>query len=59
MVAAHVDIADISLKEIETIYAKFEHLIKEHYGIAHITLQAELIITVTKIFPSLRLTKSG
>lgn len=40
--AAHVDMADISLKEIETVYAKIEHVLKEHYGIAHITLQAEL-----------------
>lgn len=39
--AAHIDMADISLKEIETVYAKIEHVLKEHYGIAHITLQAE------------------
>lgn len=39
---AHVDMEDMPLSEVETIYDKIEHLLLEHYGICHVTLQAEV-----------------
>ncbi|MGC6173979.1 cation diffusion facilitator family transporter [Lacrimispora sp. 38-1] len=39
---AHIDIEDMKLSEAEKIYDKIEHLLIEHYGISHITLQAEV-----------------
>ena len=39
---AHIDIEDMKLSEAEKIYEKIEHLLEEHYGISHITLQAEV-----------------
>jgi cobalt-zinc-cadmium efflux system protein len=39
---AHIDLDDMQLSEVELIYVKIEHLLKEHYGISHITLQAEV-----------------
>lgn len=39
---AHIDLEDMQLSEAEKIYDKIEHFLKEHYGISHITLQAEV-----------------
>jgi cobalt-zinc-cadmium efflux system protein len=39
---AHIDLDDMKLSEVELIYVKIEHLLKEHYGISHVTLQAEV-----------------
>lgn len=39
---AHIDIEDIQLSEVENVYDKIEYLLKEHYGISHVTLQAEV-----------------
>lgn len=39
---AHIDLDDMQLSEVELIYVKIEHLLKEHYGISHVTLQAEV-----------------
>ncbi|MBF0208486.1 MAG: cation transporter [Oligoflexia bacterium] len=39
---AHLDMNDMKISEAERIYDKIEHLLKEHYGIDHITLQAEV-----------------
>lgn len=38
----HIDIEDMKLSEAEKIYDKIEHLLMEHYGVSHITLQAEV-----------------
>ena len=32
----------MKLSEAEKIYDKIEHLLMEHYGVSHITLQAEV-----------------
>ena len=39
---AHVDMDDMPLSEAERICDKVEHILIEHYGISHITLQAEV-----------------
>lgn len=39
---AHIDMEDILLSDAEKVYDKIEHLLTEHYGISHITLQAEV-----------------
>ncbi|MFA5480284.1 MAG: cation diffusion facilitator family transporter [Candidatus Muiribacteriota bacterium] len=39
---AHIDVENLLLSEIEKIYDKIEHILKEHYGISHITIQAEV-----------------
>jgi len=39
---AHIDMEDIQLSEVEHVYDKIEHLLKEHYGVSHVTLQAEV-----------------
>jgi len=39
---AHIDLEDMPLSEAEKIYDKIEHLLIEHYGISHVTLQAEV-----------------
>lgn len=39
---AHIDMEDILLSDAEKVYNEIEHLLKEHYGISHITLQAEV-----------------
>ncbi len=39
---AHIDMEDMKISEVELIYDKIEHYLKEHYGISHITLQAEV-----------------
>jgi cobalt-zinc-cadmium efflux system protein len=38
---AHIDMENISLCEAGNIYDDIEHLLKEHYGVSHVTLQAE------------------
>lgn len=39
---AHIDMEDILLSDAEKVYDEIEHLLKEHYGISHVTLQAEV-----------------
>jgi len=39
---AHIDMEDLRLSEVETIYDKIEHLLMENYGVSHVTLQAEV-----------------
>ncbi len=39
---AHIDMEDIQLSEAEKVYDKIEHFLKEHHGISHVTLQAEV-----------------
>ncbi len=39
---AHIEFDDIKLSEIEKIYGKIEHILKEHYEINHITIQPEI-----------------
>jgi cobalt-zinc-cadmium efflux system protein len=39
---AHLDLEDMLLSEAEKICMEIEHLLKEHYGISHITLQTEV-----------------
>ncbi|MDN5303825.1 MAG: cobalt-zinc-cadmium efflux system protein [Fusobacteriaceae bacterium] len=39
---AHIKFEDMTLSEIEKIYEKIEHLLHEHYGISHITIQPEV-----------------
>ena len=39
---AHIDIEDMQISEAELIYDKIEHFLREHYGISHVTLQAEV-----------------
>lgn len=39
---AHLDMENILLSEAEKVYAKIERLLKERYGVSHITLQAEV-----------------
>lgn len=45
---AHIDLEDMPLSEAEKIYDNIEHLLKEHYGISHVTLQAEVNKCVDK-----------
>ncbi len=39
---AHIDMEDVLLSDAEKVYDKIELLLTEHYGISHITLQAEV-----------------
>jgi len=39
---AHVDMEDMPLSEAEKVYDEIEQLLKEHYGISHVTIQAEV-----------------
>jgi len=39
---AHIDMEDMQLSEVEKIYDKIEHCLKENHGISHVTLQAEV-----------------
>ena len=39
---AHIDMENMPLLEVEKIYDKIEHFLKEKYGISHVTLQAEV-----------------
>lgn len=39
---AHIDMDNMLLSEAETIYDTIEHFLKAHYGISHVTLQAEV-----------------
>jgi len=39
---AHIDVDDIKLSEVEKVYDKLEYILKEHYGISHITIQPEV-----------------
>ncbi len=38
---AHVDMENIPLCEVGPVYEQIEHLLKERYGVSHVTLQAE------------------
>lgn len=37
----HIEFNDMMLSEIETIYAKIEHILEHHYGVSHVTIQPE------------------
>ena len=39
---AHVDMEDMPLSEAEKVYDEIEQLLKEHYSISHVTIQAEV-----------------
>ena len=39
---AHLDLENMSLCDVQPIYEQIEHLLTEHYGISHVTLQAEV-----------------
>lgn len=39
---AHIDLEDIKLSEVEMIYDKINHILKEHYGVSHVTIQPEI-----------------
>jgi len=39
---AHIDIDDMLISEVQDIYDKINHYLKEHYDISHTTLQAEV-----------------
>jgi len=39
---AHIDFEDMKLSEVEKIYNEIEHILKEEYGINHITIQPEV-----------------
>lgn len=39
---AHIDMDDMLLSEAEKVCDKIEYFLKEHYGISHVTLQAEV-----------------
>jgi cobalt-zinc-cadmium efflux system protein len=39
---AHIDMEDMQLSEAEKVCGKIEHYLKEHQGISHVTLQAEV-----------------
>lgn len=39
---AHIDMEDMPLQEAEKVCGKIEQLLKEHHGISHVTLQAEV-----------------
>lgn len=38
---AHIDMENIQLCEVSPIYEEIEHMLKERYGVSHVTLQAE------------------
>ena len=39
---AHIDMEDMPLSEAEKVYDKIENFLKDHHGISHVTLQAEV-----------------
>jgi cobalt-zinc-cadmium efflux system protein len=39
---AHIEMEDMPLLEAEKVCGKIEHFLKEHHGISHVTLQAEV-----------------
>jgi cobalt-zinc-cadmium efflux system protein len=39
---AHIDMENILLSDAEKVYDKIEKLLTEHYGVSHVTLQAEV-----------------
>lgn len=39
---AHIDMEDMQLSEVEKVYDKIEHYLKEDHGVSHVTLQAEV-----------------
>lgn len=39
---AHIDMEDMMLSKVEASYDKIEQLLKEKYGVSHVTLQAEV-----------------
>lgn len=39
---AHIDMEDMLLSKVEASYDKIEQLLKENYGVSHVTLQAEV-----------------
>jgi len=39
---AHIDVDDMILSDVEGIYEEITHYLTEHYGISHVTLQAEV-----------------
>lgn len=39
---AHIELEDMLLSEAEKVYVQIEHLLREHHGVSHITLQAEV-----------------
>jgi cobalt-zinc-cadmium efflux system protein len=39
---AHIDMENMPLSEVEAVYDKIEHFLKEHHSISHVTLQAEV-----------------
>jgi cobalt-zinc-cadmium efflux system protein len=45
---AHIEMEDMQLSEVECIYSKIEHFLKEHHGISHVTLQAEVDLCSNK-----------
>lgn len=45
---AHIDMDNILLSEVAIVYSKIEHLLIEHYGISHVTLQAEVDVCCDK-----------
>jgi cobalt-zinc-cadmium efflux system protein len=38
---AHIEIENVQLCEVSEIYKEIEHMLKERYGVSHVTLQAE------------------
>jgi cobalt-zinc-cadmium efflux system protein len=38
---AHIEMENIRLCEVSEIYEEIEHMLKERYGVSHVTLQAE------------------
>ena len=38
---AHIDMENIQLCEVGEVYEEIEHMLKERYGVSHVTLQAE------------------
>jgi cobalt-zinc-cadmium efflux system protein len=40
--SAHINVLDLPISEVEPIYAEIELLLKEKYGIGHVTIQAEV-----------------
>ncbi len=39
---AHIDVEDMKVSAIQKIYCQIEYVLKEHYGISHITIQPEV-----------------
>ena len=45
---AHIEMENIRICEASEIYEEIEHMLKEHYGISHVTLQAESDVCTDK-----------